>query len=529
MGIKKYFNLLEMQRTSLIFNTLPYLIFFMIMSLGISSFGQVYEPNMMESAIDSIEADTIIPLSAQEVQFIQDSLRKDSLIILNKERDFLLRLKQESNPVDSSLREAIIAYIDELIHRIDQKISTIENQIIWKDAYDIAVILPFRGDVMPSALEQWELEIVKAMPNATKLTMPQSLFQNYDLFDGIMSYLNHRLDSSIQLNLSVWDNYNSVDSNQVILNSLQQDPPDFIIGPGFGGKANAMLRSTLSFAKEHGSIVFDPGCTKLDTAMLNGNYIGYQPSYLETFYSSLEVAARKDSSAYIIVFQPDTNPQYNKLLVDIEAAVYSFNKTHNTTFTPITYGLLQGETDTSLARKCLISDRHSFIHYPTKTDQLIVRFYELFSSIIHNDSSATAVGLEKWLDTKQLEYHKVLNTNLIIPSYKRNNMTCLPEESIFAVRQATNLNPSESFKLGYEIMMTINLGVQCGGQNFLANAEDSLIITFCDSTQSSIDYVKPPFFDDYPNSDQPGYWQSYGIQWMKLEGIEAVPFKENEE
>ena len=72
-------------------------------------------------------------------------------------------------------------------------------------------------------------------------------------------------------------------------------------------------------------------------------------------------------------------------------------------------------------------------------------------------------------------------------------MTCLPDASIYEVRQATNLNPSESFKLGYEIMMTINLGVQHGGQAFLANAEDSLIINFCDTTQSSINYVKTPF------------------------------------
>ena len=57
-----------------------------------------------------------------------------------------------------------------------------------------------------------------------------------------MSYLKYRSDSSIQLNLSIWDNLNSVDSNQAILNLLEQNPPDFIIGPGFGGKSNSMLR-----------------------------------------------------------------------------------------------------------------------------------------------------------------------------------------------------------------------------------------------------------------------------------------------
>ena len=112
---------------------------------------------------------------------------------------------------------------------------------------------------MPKALEQWKLEMEKVIPNAAKLAMPKSLFQNYDLYDGIMSYLTHRSDSSIQLNLSVWDNYNSIDSNQAILNNLQQDPPDFIIGPGFGGKSNAMLSSTLSFSNEYGSVLFDPG------------------------------------------------------------------------------------------------------------------------------------------------------------------------------------------------------------------------------------------------------------------------------
>ena len=95
-------------------------------------------------------------LSAQEAQRFQDSLTKDSIVMLGDERAFLLLLKQESNQSDSSMREDMIAYIDELIRRIDEKIRILENQIIWKDAYDIAVILPFRSDVMPSALETVE-------------------------------------------------------------------------------------------------------------------------------------------------------------------------------------------------------------------------------------------------------------------------------------------------------------------------------------------------------------------------------------
>ena len=138
----------------------------------------------------------------------------------------------------------------------------------------------------------------KVIPNAAKPAMPKSLFQNYDLYDGIMSYLTHRSDSSIQLNLSVWDNYNSIDSN-VDETTLQQDPPDFIIGPGFGGKSNAMLSSTLSFANEYGSVLFDPGCTKLDTQCFMAITSDTKSNYLETFYSSLDLASKQDSSAYI--------------------------------------------------------------------------------------------------------------------------------------------------------------------------------------------------------------------------------------
>ena len=512
-----------MQRSPLTSNTLRYLVFFLLLSLGRPTYAQIFEP-MMDSSANTLEEDTVHKLSAKEAQIAQDSLRKDSIVMLGEERTFLMLLKQESNQADSSMREAMIAYIDELIRRIDQKIRILENQIVWKDAYDIAVILPFQSDKMPSALGQWKAEIGKVMPNAAKLTMPKELFQNYDLYDGIMSYISYRSDTSIQLNLSVWDNLNSVDSNQAILSLLEQNPPDFIIGPGFGRKSNSMLGSTLAFAKENGAAVFDPGCTKLDTSMLNGNYIGYQPSYLETFYSSLEVTARKDSSAYIIVFQPDTNRQYNKLLADMEAAVYAFNERFNTTFTPVTYGLLKGESLSSLKSKCLVSGRKSFIHYPTKSDQLIVRFYELLSPIIKNTSSATAVGLEEWLDTKQLEYHKVLKTNLIIPSYERKEMTCLPQESIYQIRQATNLNPSESFKLGYEIMTSIDQGIRQGGRGFLSMDEDSLTINPCDTSESNIHFMQVPFFYSYPEVNQPAYWQSYGIQWMKLLGIEAVPY-----
>ena len=120
-------------------------------------------------------------------------------------------------------------------------------------------------------------------------------FKNYDLYDGIMSYLKYRSDTSIQLNLSIWDNLNSVDSNQAIFKPLGAESSDFIIGPGFGGKSNSMLRSTLSFAKENGASVFDPDAQNLTPRCLTETTSGINSAYLETFYSSLEVAARKDS------------------------------------------------------------------------------------------------------------------------------------------------------------------------------------------------------------------------------------------
>ena len=72
-----------------------------------------------------------------------------------------------------------------------------------------------------------------------------------------------------------------------------QDPPDFIIGPGYGNKSSAMLRSVLKFANTYDAGVFDPSCTVLDDAMMHGNYVSYQPSYLETYYSSLRGSCPK--------------------------------------------------------------------------------------------------------------------------------------------------------------------------------------------------------------------------------------------
>ena len=151
MGIKKYFNPLEMQRLSLTSKTFRQFVFFLFLSLGTSTHAQVFEP-MMDSSTNAMEENTVRVLSAQEAQIFQDSLRKDSIVMLGEERAFLLLLKQESNPADSSTRDNMIAYINELIRRIDQKIRILENQMVWKDAYDIAVILPFRSDVMPLSL-----------------------------------------------------------------------------------------------------------------------------------------------------------------------------------------------------------------------------------------------------------------------------------------------------------------------------------------------------------------------------------------
>ena len=79
---------------------------------------------------------------------------------------------------------------------------------------------------------------------------------------------------------------------------------------------------------------------------------------------------------------------------------------------------LKGESLSSLSQNAWFQDEnHLFIILQKAIDLLFGSMN--FSQIIKNTSSATAVGLEEWLDTKQLEYHKVLKTNLIIPSYKR--------------------------------------------------------------------------------------------------------------
>ena len=52
----------------------------------------------MDSSTNAMEEDTVRVLSAQETQTFQDSLTKDSIVMLGDERAFLLLLKQESNP-----------------------------------------------------------------------------------------------------------------------------------------------------------------------------------------------------------------------------------------------------------------------------------------------------------------------------------------------------------------------------------------------------------------------------------------------
>ena len=63
-----------------------------------------------------------------------------------------------------------------------------------------------------------------------------------------------------------------------------------------------MLRSILNFANNYDAGVFDPACTTLDTAMLHGNYVSYQPSYLETFIQVLPLPPLKTVHPTLLFF-----------------------------------------------------------------------------------------------------------------------------------------------------------------------------------------------------------------------------------
>ena len=499
--------------------------------LGNIAQGQVYEPdsflNAPEGQIEVQEDSAVNPSPVHPYVLL-----KDSINFLLNEKIYLLQLQQNIDQFDEAIREPINAYVEELIHRIEIKIAAYKERIIWKDSYHIALVLPFRSDVMGIALDQWHEEILKEKPSISKLTIPKTVYQNYDLYDGVKAFLKYRSDTTFEIHLSIWDNFNSVDSIDSLMEIWTQDPPDFIIGPGYANKSSAMLRSILKFANAYNAGVFDPSCTVLDDAMMHGNYVSYQPSYLETYYSSLALAAQKDSSAYIIIFQPDTAKGYTKLLGQMMDLVHQFNVSNGTSLTPVVYGVLEAEELASLDEKCIIPERESFIHFPTKNDQLLISFYDFLSPIIRNtpkESSVTAVGLDDLLDTKGLKYKKIMNANIVFPKRTTVNTDCLPTEVFLNVKQSTNLNPSESFCLGFEIISSIEQGILQGGKSFLDLPSDSLSIIQCDTSNQMFSLREAPYFDGYEHFNKPSYWKSYGINWMKLEGIDAVPYLEQKE
>ena len=506
-------------------------ILLILIILGNIAQGQVYEPdsflNAPEGQVEVQEDSAVKPSPVHPYVLLKDSINS-----LLTEKIYLLQLQQNIDQFNESIKEPINAYIEELIFRIDIKIAAYKERMIWKDSYHIALILPFRSDVMRIALDQWHEEMLKETPSISKLTIPKTVYQNYDLYDGIKAFLEYRSDTTFEIRLSIWDNFNSVDSIDSLMESWTQDPPDFIIGPGYGNKSSAMLRSVLKFANTYDAGVFDPSCTVLDDEMMHGNYVSYQPSYLETYYSSLALAAQKDSSAYIIIFQPDTAKGYTKLLRQMRDLVHQFNVSNGTSLTPVVYGVLEAEELASLDEKCIIPERNSFIHFPTKNDQLLISFYDFLSPIIRNtpeESSVTAVGLDDLLETKGLKYKKIMNANIAFPERTTVNTDCLPAEVFLNVKQSTDLNPSESFCLGFEIISSIEQGILQGGKSFLDLPNDSLSITQCDTSNQVFSLREAPYFDGYENFNTPSYWKSYGINWMKLEGIEAVPYLEEEE
>ena len=499
--------------------------------LGNSAQGQVYEPdsflNAPEGQVEVQEDSAVTPSPVHPYILLKDSINS-----LLTEKIYLLQLQQNIDQFNEAIREPINAYIEELIYRIDTKIASYKERMIWKDSYHIALILPFRSDVMGIALDQWQKEMLKEAPSITKLTIPKTVYQNYDLYDGVKAFLEYRGDTTFEMHLSIWDNFNSLDSINALIGIWAQDPPDFIIGPGYGNKSSAMLRSILNFANTYDAGVFDPACTTLDTAMLHGNYVSYQPSYLETFYSSLALAASKDSASYIIIFQPDTAKGYSKLLDQMRDLVYRFNAVNGTALTPIVYDVLKAEELARLDEKCIIPERNSFIHFPTKNDQLLISFYDFLAPIIRNEpeeSSVTAVGLDDLLDTKGLKYKKIMNANITFPMRTSVDMDCLSTETILKIQQATGLNPSESFYLGFEIISSIEQGILQGGKAFLHLPKDSLSLIQCDTTDRIFSLEEAPYFGEYENVITPAYWQSYDIQWMKLNGMKAVPYLERAE
>ena len=109
--------------------------------------------------------------------------------------------------------------------------------------------------------------------------------------------------------------------------------------------------------------------------------------------------------------------------------VHQFNVSNGTSFTPVVYGVLEAEELSSLDEKCIIPERNSFIHFPTKNDQLLISFYDFLSPIIRNtpeESSVTAVGLDDLLETKGLKYKKIMNANIAFPERTTVNTDCLP-------------------------------------------------------------------------------------------------------
>lgn len=337
----------------------------------------------------------------------------------------------------------------------------VDTQIIRKDVYKVALILPFNAGAGWGAMNKGITMIRDS--SAKKASIPRETKISIDLYNGFRMAIAEATKSTIKIEFYVYDDQKNEDQTKKLLEDSMMKKMDIIIGPAH--TQNAIL--VAEFCKQNKIYNFSPLSPSIYIATANPYHFKLNPSIEMLCKAAVDklVNEYEYGSVLLLGRATDDDRHYASVVYDYVAALNKNREANKKLFCDT---LISGNESNKKSLSSMYSGKHNVVICPSFNESFISGACGRVSS----SSNVSFYGMPTWLDYDAVNYNTMNGSRPFIPKISFADTSDSRDKFLLRSFSENHGYPmEENTMLGYDIMKFTIYALETYGISLKENAD----------------------------------------------------------
>ena len=333
----------------------------------------------------------------------------------------------------------------------------IPNEIIKKDVYEVALILPFMEDSVRRAWSKGKLR------NFQEMTISEESDIAASFLEGMILAFKE-LDFDAKFNIQVYDDNNSVTGMNNVLSKMKDKEFDILVGPYT--KQNVIAAS--EYAKEKDILHLSPFSPSKTASMGNPKYYQFEPSLEQHSLSMVEFGLDSITNPHFkFIYHSNASSQAYADMLSMYLDALNEDRDMENKINYSNIELSAKSVDTKFKLSDYIDDGASNVVIVNSFDENFIHMFLRQVNEVSKNNEVLLFGMPGWENSQIVRLEYVSSANLHFTKsfwYEEENVDFMNFEDIYKDKYGTY--PQEYAFMGYDFANVIFKTIDEYGLNF---------------------------------------------------------------